>query len=240
VDKPMSTNNLNDAQRGLTDDIRRPVTSTNPKEIDKLIATEKNRIRESLTEVTKYNLLDKNPPQDLIDRMQKRTENIAGLTMKKIKNLGQISEKEFRDVLSETEEIAKMPYIDEKWRDETIQNTYFALAGRQKEKLAWQLQKLNTNNHPVWQKAAMESIKNLSLLETDHPGEAAYIEEKIVIVQNKIEVSKELKEKELAEQKKPMEGESQDYSASYKRIQQNPGDKLFVQEKARGIANRGI
>lgn len=225
------------------DDARRPVISNKPVEIDKLITREKNAIRASLTKVNQYNLLRKDPPQKLIDQLQKHTDQIAYLTRARIKNLSQISEKEIKTTLGYMEEISKVPYINEDRREEKNNELFHALASRQKERLAWQMKKLETNPHPLWQKAAMESLTNLSLLADERPELQAYIEEQTANVQNiPQEYARRRKEKFIdpEEERLAVEAQESDPSKSYKRIQQNPADEIFVREQNRGIADRGI
>jgi len=223
---------LDNTQRGLEDKSRRPVVSRKTREIDKLIKQEFTKVRNIIPDMVAYTKIEEEPPKEMIAKLQRRIENVFLLTKRRIDFLQQLSEKEIKKVLGYTEEIAKMPYIDEDWRDVSINEIYQACVRRLREKLGWQMRKMETNNHPYWHKEAMRTLILISQFGID-------TEEEVADVQEKEKKYQRQEERRIEAEKKRMEGMVQDHSKTYKRIQQDPDEDIFAREKARGTANRG-
>jgi hypothetical protein len=236
----MKTYKIDNVQRGLEENVRRPVVSNRTKEIDKLLKWKLSEARVLAGDVVAYTMVGLDVPPDKKTELQEEMEQIIWLTKRRVKSLRQISEKEFKKTLEYTEEIDKVPAVDEDWRDRKINETFEACGNRLRERLEWQMKKMDikgtTGNHPFWHAEAAQTLDSMSMVNVDVSEETSRLAEKM-------EAYKAEKKKQAAEEEKRSKAEleevAKDISESYKPIQKSPDDDIFAREKARGTARRG-
>lgn len=236
----MKTYKIDNAQRGLEDNARRPVVSNRTREIDKMIKWKLSEARVLAGDVAAYSMVDLDPPREIKAKLQDQIEQIGFLTKRRVKSLRQLSEKEFKKTLEYTEEIAKVPEVDEDWRQSKIDQVYEACGNRLREKLDWQMRKMETKgttgNHPHWHAEAARTLDQMWQLNVDVAEETAALQAKIDAYKVEQASRASAEERRFKAETEQM---ARDISQTYKRIQKSPDDDVFAREKARGTANRG-
>lgn len=226
-------NNIRPSQRGLSDNVRHPLVSHKAEEIDKRLQHEIDLIRALVSEMFRFVDLGLESPENHIKELNQRIRNYFYLVKHRIQHLQQVRDLDYQIILVYIEELDRVPYIDENWRRSMIDELLQMLIEGQNMKLAWILKKLQTHNHPVWHKAALNCLVALEQLGEITGEITAQVEAYISQYQTE-------KMHRTQEFQASMLDVAEDHSRTYSRIQQHPEDEIFARENIRGTADRGI
>jgi hypothetical protein len=216
---------VDNSQRGLGKSDRKPKDI-----IDRYIIGARDAIKGTLKKFYPYQKKRVEPPDSLTAELEDRVRKLHFYTLHRIRRMHNYTQEELKWLLDQEEAILSQYLLSPDLTEPLAQDIRDRLTKRLKANLAWKMQKLRNNDHPFWQKEALNSLANLNQLGVDTTEDT----EEVYAIIDAYERKEERRISKLTGSAARVQRE---HSNGLGANQENPVDEMSDLEKVRATAD---